>query len=116
MNEKLDLMSIGDSSMDVFITPTESEALCRLDDRDSLICFSYGDKIPVKDLDYSVGGNAANLAVGSSRLGLKTGLVLTLGDDSIGQKGIPLVESRVDLIASILQHVAQYRKRFTISI
>ena len=68
MNEGFDLISIGDSSLDVFITPTESEALCRLDDKDSLVCFSYGDKIPVKNLDYSVGGNAANLAVGSVRV------------------------------------------------
>ena len=104
MNEKLDLMSIGDSSMDVFITPTESEALCRLDDRDSLICFSYGDKIPVKDLDYSVGGNAANLAVGSSRMGLKTGLVLTLGDDNIGQQIVEkLKKEQIDMTYVIQQ-------------
>lgn len=81
-----DLLSIGDSSIDVFITPTESETLCRLDNKECLICFSYGDKIPVKNIDYSVGGNAANLAVGSVRLGLKTGLVLTLGDDSTGKQ------------------------------
>ena len=86
MNPKFELLSIGDSSMDVFITPTESEALCILDDKECLICFSYGDKIPVKNIDFSVGGNAANLAVGAVRLGLKTGLALTLGDDFTGRE------------------------------
>jgi 2-dehydro-3-deoxygluconokinase len=80
----LQLLSVGDASLDVFITPTESETLCRLDDKDCLICFSYGDKIPAKDLKFSVGGNAANNAVGCKRLGVNSAVVLTLGDDDIG--------------------------------
>src|SRR3989344_1767259 len=65
-------------------SPTESEALCTLDDKECLICFSYGEKIPVKNLEYSLGGNAANNAVGAKRLGIKVGLVTTLGGDSTG--------------------------------
>ncbi|OGM04520.1 hypothetical protein A2715_01115 [Candidatus Woesebacteria bacterium RIFCSPHIGHO2_01_FULL_39_32] len=84
MGNKLELLSIGDVSWDVFITPTESEALCTLDDKECLICFSYGEKIPVKNLEYSLGGNAANNAVGAKRLGIKVGLVTTLGGDSTG--------------------------------
>lgn len=84
--QSLDLLSIGDASVDVFINPTESDTLCMLDTKECLICFSYGDKIPVKGLDFSVGGNAANNAVGATRLGLRAGLVLTLGDDSIGNQ------------------------------
>jgi len=81
---KYDLISVGDSSIDVFMTPTESETLCRMDTKESIICFTYGDKIPVKNLEFSVGGNAANNAVGTSRLGVSTAIVLTLGDDSVG--------------------------------
>lgn len=83
---QLDLLSIGDASLDMFLTPTESEALCTIDEKECLICFSYGDKIPVKTLEFSVGGNAANNAVGVTRLGLKSALVLTLGDDDIGNQ------------------------------
>ncbi|HLE49001.1 MAG TPA: carbohydrate kinase family protein [Patescibacteria group bacterium] len=82
----LDLLSIGDSSLDAFIFPTESESLCQLNDKECYICFSYGDKIPVKDLEFSVGGNAANNSVGSSRLGVKSAAVLTLGGDEIGNQ------------------------------
>lgn len=86
MDNNLDLLLIGDASLDVFITPTESETLCRLDDKDCLICFTYGDKIPVKNLEFSIGGNAANNAVGTTRLGIKSAAVLTLGDDDIGNQ------------------------------
>ena len=88
----LDLLSIGDCSMDIFMTPTESEALCTLDNKDCLICFSYGEKIPVKSLEYSIGGNAANNAVGSARLGVKVGLVTTLGGEDIGNMIIERIE------------------------
>lgn len=79
-----DLLSVGDASIDVFMTPTESEQLCRIDTKECLIAFSYGDKIPVKNLEFCVGGNAANNAVGAKRLGIADTLVLTLGDDHIG--------------------------------
>jgi len=80
-----DLISIGDASIDVFMTPTESEQLCQIDTKECFIAFSYGDKIPVKNLEFSVGGNAANNAVGAKRLGVTDALVLTLGDDYIGR-------------------------------
>lgn len=86
MNDKLDLLSIGDASMDVFVTPVETETLCRLDTKESLICFSYGDKIPVKELNFSIGGNAANNAVGTRRLGVNSAALLTLGTDEIGDQ------------------------------
>jgi len=92
MSENLELLSIGDSSLDVFLTPSESEAFCNLDDKDSLICFTYGDKIPVKTLEFSVGGNAANNAVGTKRLGINSATVLTLGDDEVGNRIVSTLE------------------------
>lgn len=80
----IDLLSIGDASIDVFMTPTESETLCRMDTKECLIAFSYGDKIPVKNLEFSIGGNAANNSIGTKRLGVSTAIVLTLGQDNIG--------------------------------
>jgi fructokinase len=86
MNNQLNLLSIGDASWDVFINPSESEALCEIDNKKCLICFKYGEKIPVKTLDFSVGGNAANNAVGTKRLGINSAAVLTLGLDEIGNQ------------------------------
>lgn len=90
--------------MDTYITPLESESVCRLDSQECLICFSYGDKIPVKDLEFSVGGNAANNSVGARRLGVHTGIVLTLGDDSIGNTIVNSVRAEgVDMTYVIQQ-------------
>jgi sugar/nucleoside kinase (ribokinase family) len=101
---KLDLLSIGDVTMDVFMAPTESETLCRIDTKECFICFAYGDKIPVKTIEHSVGGNAANNSVGASRLGLKVGLVSTLGADSTGNQILErLKEEGVDLSYTVQQ-------------
>jgi sugar/nucleoside kinase (ribokinase family) len=83
---ELNLLTIGDASMDVFVTPTESDTYCLIDDKECFLSFAYGDKIPVKDLAFSVGGNAANNSVGSKRLGVNSAVVLTLGDDETGDQ------------------------------
>jgi len=92
-----DLLTIGDATVDVFMTPLETETICELDKKECKICFSYGDKIPVRDLEFTIGGNAANNAVGASRLGLKSAIVLTLGGDTVGDLIIErLIKEKVD--------------------
>jgi len=83
--DNFDLLSIGDASIDTFMTPLESETLCSIDKKQCLIAFNYGDKIPVKNLEFSIGGNAANNAVGTKRLGIATAIVITLGQDNVGE-------------------------------
>lgn len=99
-----DLLSIGDASIDTFMTPLESETLCSIDKKECLIAFNYGDKIPVKNLEFTVGGNAANNSVGARRLGVNTGIVLTLGDDNVGNMIVDKLRSEeVDLTYVIQQ-------------
>lgn len=86
MDNELQLLSIGDASMDVFMIPSESETLCKIKEKECLLCFDYGDKIPVSDLQFSVGGNAANNAVGTRRLGVNSAAVLSLGEDDTGRQ------------------------------
>lgn len=89
----LDLLSVGDASLDVFLTPVESESFCRLDTKECFISFSYGDKIPVKRMEFTVGGNAANNAVGTKRLGINSALVTTMGEDMVGGQILEKLES-----------------------
>ena len=104
MENNPDLITVGDASLDVFVAPTETGTLCRLDNKECVVCFSYGDKIPVKNLEFSVGGNAANNSVGTARLGVKTSLVLTLGDDMVGNQIVERLRSEgVDLTFVIQQ-------------
>ena len=107
MSEDLELLTVGDATLDVFLLPAESETFCTIDEKECFICFTYGDKIPVKTIDYSVGGNAANNAVGTRRLGVKVGLVSTLGGDSTGNQIVEKLEKEgVDLSLLVQQPTA----------
>lgn len=107
MNSELELLSIGDVSWDVFLSPTESKALCSVDNKECFICFSYGEKIPVHSIEYSVGGNAANNSVGAKRLGINVGLVTTLGGDNTGDLIVQKLEKEgVDLSFVVQQPMA----------
>jgi len=101
--ENFDLLSIGDSALDVFMTPTESETVCRIDTKECLIAFSYGDKIPVKNLEFSIGGNAANNAIGVRRLGVSTGIVLTLGADNVGDMIVKRLKDELVDVTYVIQ-------------
>lgn len=82
-----DLISIGDSTLDVFLEIDEATVLCEVEKEKCRLCVNYADKIPVKKLTKISGvGNAANLAVGSARLGLKTGIYTILGNDETGKE------------------------------
>ena len=73
-----DLISIGDCLVDTFIPLDDAEVEERNGERKLLL--RYGDKIPVGPSISLVAGNAANNAVGSSRLGLKTAIYTNVGD------------------------------------
>lgn len=83
--QKIDykLLSVGDILVDEFLKIPESggKVEFQLDHSNRMISFPYGEKILAEDVDYAVGGNAANNAVGMSRMGIKTVLLSTIGDD-----------------------------------
>lgn len=79
-----DLISIGDAVIDTFVPLTEAHV--RLVEHTRELCLRYGDKIPVGDSISQVAGNAANSAVGGSRLKLKTAAYINVGADHEGQR------------------------------
>lgn len=81
-----DLISIGDATIDTYIQVHDAQILCDLDKKSCKLCVEYGNKIPVEKLVHSVAGNAANNAVGSARLGLKTAIYVNVGNDSGGEE------------------------------
>lgn len=84
METQFDLISVGDSTIDIFmqVEQKETEAVCALEAEKNLICFAYGSKIPVSTYKrIPASGNAANNAIGSARLGLRTALYTVLGND-----------------------------------
>ncbi len=82
----LDIISIGDTTTDMFLNIHEASVHCDLHQENCQICFSYADKVPVESIEnVPAVGNAANNAVGSSRLGMKAGLYTVLGGDIDGK-------------------------------
>lgn len=87
-----DIISIGDATLDTFVKLEDASVLCAANKTMCQLCLSYADKIPVADVQRIIGGNAANNAVGSSRLGLKAAFYSVVGNDEIGQSIIRKVK------------------------
>lgn len=83
-----DLLSIGDTSIDTFLILDHDEAdiKCDLRDNGCKVCLDLSEKIPVKELHHTIGGNACNIAVGLARLGVDTAINTTVGKDENGKK------------------------------
>jgi len=85
--KEYDLISIGDTTTDVFIRLKDASVLKRPKKRGDALCMRFADKIAVESVKEIDGvGNAANVAVGSSRLGLKTGIWTILGNDDNAER------------------------------
>lgn len=80
-----DMISIGDCTLDTLLAIHDAEINCSLHPDRCVICVNWADKIPVDKLHRKVAGNAANNAVGCSRLGLKTAIFTILGNDGVGE-------------------------------
>jgi sugar/nucleoside kinase (ribokinase family) len=83
----LELIAIGDSTLDVFLDIDDATLNCQLDKKQCLLCFDYADKIPVLEVVQVPGaGNASNAAVGGERLGMRSAIVSIVGNDEIGEE------------------------------
>lgn len=85
MDRSFDLITIGDSTIDTFIRIHDATVECDINHESCKICVTYGSKIPVDSIAFSVAGNAANVAVGAKRLGLNCAIYTNLGDDEHGK-------------------------------
>jgi len=83
---KFDVISIGDATLDTFIELEEATLTCSLHKDKCQLCLNYADKIPISSSIRKVAGNAANVAVGTSRLGLKSSFWSVLGDDDFAKE------------------------------
>ncbi len=81
-----DLISVGDATIDNFVQIHDAEVKCNIDKTQCMLCVEYGDKIPVDKLTHLVAGNAANNAVGGSRLKLKSAIYVNVGSDPAGKQ------------------------------
>lgn len=81
---KFDIITIGGATEDVALNTKDGVLLDNKNDllRQKLLAFEYGAKVDIEKAFFSFGGGAANVAVSSSLLGLKTAIIAAVGDDN----------------------------------
>jgi len=86
MPHTFDAITIGSAKIDVFLSVREANDCFRLNKETNELCVRSGQKIEVDRCSFLLGGNAANVGVGLSRLGLKSAIYAEIGDDELSQK------------------------------
>src|SRR3990172_12424263 len=81
-----DIITVGDATIDTFTKIHDAEVRCTSNNEKCELCVSFADKIPVDDIKRLVAGNAANNAIGSTRLGMKAAIYVNVGDDESGER------------------------------
>lgn len=83
--KNIDILTIGDIAVDVFIKINDAEASCDLGGEHCKLCLNYGGKIPYESVETCPAtGNSSNVAICASRLGLKSALMTNIGGDKNG--------------------------------
>lgn len=83
----LDVISIGDVTEDVFVNVGKvASTSCNSSGRSCELAFSFPTKLPILKVDKLIGGNAGNMAIGASRLGLNSALYAEVGSDTQGTR------------------------------
>ncbi len=85
-----DIISIGDPTIDTFLIVKDVE-IKEIDGVKKAV-INWGDKLPVDKFYRTVAGNAANNAVGSARLGLKTAFYCVVAHDTGGREIVHKME------------------------
>ncbi len=79
----IDIIAIGDVTEDVFVQVGKISKVHKKG-RNQHLDFKFGTKLGIDKVDKLIGGNAGNVAIGGSRLGLKTALYAEVGADTQG--------------------------------
>ncbi len=87
--EDIDLLTIGDCSIDLFMKVDSDFVADTVPGKNGgspKICFFHGSKVPVDTFETSIAGNACNVSIGATKLGMKTAIYAELGDDPYGER------------------------------
>lgn len=86
MSDSFDFVCVGNSVVDLFLQIHEENKHVTYNQENNSINVALGDKINLDGYKICLGGGATNVAVGLSRLGLKTSVVSQIGNDEFSEK------------------------------
>ena len=78
-----DITTVGTATIDTFLEAVDICYPKNKKRKENFYCFPVGGKVPIQNLEQHIGGNAANAAVGFSRLKLKTAIITSFGFELI---------------------------------
>lgn len=102
MNQNFDVVTIGNAMIDAFLFLHDASKHCHINEKGE-ICFVSGEKIPLDQSSFLLGGDACNVAVGLSRAGFKAGLLAEIGNDPFA-KTIESTLEKEEVGTSLLLH------------
>ncbi|HZJ18401.1 MAG TPA: carbohydrate kinase family protein [Patescibacteria group bacterium] len=123
MNSSFDAVTIGNSTIDIFFPITDSNDHFRFNKDNKEICIHLGDKTVVDHVKLTLGGNAANVGVGLSKLGFKTAVFSEIGKDEFATKILNDLEKenidcsyikQTESTISVISIILTYKKERTI--
>lgn len=80
-----EVIVIGDLVLDTHVKIDDASVECNLDGHNCKLCLDYAAKVPVTESFQTIGGNAANVALGLNKLNTQTHIISTIGADSNGK-------------------------------
>ncbi len=101
-----DVVTLGNALIDAFLTVHEADEHIHIDPQSRELRITPGAKINLEKSQFLLGGNAANVAVGLRRLGLRSAVVCETGSDEFTQKIIHGLEREAVETALIRQTAA----------
>lgn len=108
-----DLITIGDAVIDTHVNIDNASVECDVDTRACRLCLDYASKIPITGSFQSLGGNAANVACGATKLGMNSAIITAIGVDSNGRTVVEeLKKSKVD--TSLIYRDKQTKTRYSV--
>src|SRR5260221_5405438 len=93
------LTIFGSARVDAFLELPDERAnqVCDIDHKNCFIQLSYSAKIPLKRTSYLVGGNGANVSVGTKRLGIDNYLIAEVGSGVMSDFAKNELEKEIDM-------------------
>lgn len=99
------LLCIGHVTFDTFLMVEDVNINCDVNHVICEVSFKFGAKVPVKNVYVGLGGGAANVAVGTTRLGINTSICTYLGKDNDGKNAkVDLESFKVDTSYLTIDH------------
>ncbi|MBW6442556.1 carbohydrate kinase family protein [Patescibacteria group bacterium] len=97
-----DVICFGSATEDIFIDTGLREV-------NKKIVYPVGTKIPIKSLNFGIGGVGINVSVGLSRMNLKVAYIGKMGNDEAGSRILDcLKKEKIDFIGTKTQGVTGY--------